>query len=95
MYKLQQSIDSFKLSAQPQFNQAVATKAELTNDMMQKIISYQNFRQLENMLTATGDSINVIENKVSANSYKKHITIESFDKSGNKHVYEVVVELYQ
>jgi len=47
------------------------------------------------MLAATGDSINVVESEVSKDSYRKQITIESFDKKGNKHIYRVVVELYQ
>ena len=47
------------------------------------------------MIAATGDSISVKESKDTKSSYKKMITIESFDKNGNKHVYSVIVELYQ
>jgi beta-lactamase regulating signal transducer with metallopeptidase domain len=94
IYKVRQSLDSLK-QAIPQFNQAVAEKVELNAEMLQKAISYQNFKQLEAMLAATGDSVKVTEDQASEDSYRKQITIESFDKQGNKHVYSVIVELYQ
>ena len=58
-------------------------------------MSYQNFKQIENMLAATGDSINITESNTTKDSYKKSVTIETTDKNGNKHVYNVIVELYQ
>ena len=87
----EQSYNSLK----PQYSQAVTKKVKLNEAMLQKALSYQNFKQLEAMLEASGDSIIVKENKATKNSYKKLLTIESFDKDGNKHVYSVVVELYQ
>ena len=47
------------------------------------------------MLAVTGDSVRVIENENSKDSYRKLITIETTDKNGDKHVYNVIVELYQ
>lgn len=78
-----------------QYTQAVAAKVQLNEALVQKAISYQNFKKLEAMLSATGDSIKIKESKATINSYKKLLTIESFDKDGNKHVYTVEVELYQ
>ncbi len=89
----QSSLNS--LQAMPQYTEAVAAKVQLSKAMLQKAISYQNFKQLENMLAASGDSISVKESEVTKDSYKKLLTIESFDKNGNKHVYSVIVELYQ
>ena len=47
------------------------------------------------MLATTGDSVRVIENESSKDSYRKLITIEATDKNGDKHIYNVIVELYQ
>jgi len=96
VYKVKVSFDSIKqLMVAPQVNAAVAAQVDLNEQMLQKAMSYQNFKQIESMLAATGDSINVVESEVSKDSYRKQITIESFDKKGNKHIYRVVVELYQ
>lgn len=96
VYKVKMSLDSIRQQITvPQVNAAVTAKVELNEQMLQKAMSYQNFKQIEAMLSASGDSINVIENEASKNSYRKQITIESFDKNGNKHIYNVIVELYQ
>ena len=94
LYNVSQQLDSLRL-AMPEVKQAVAANVQLNTEQLQKAISYQNFKQLEAMIAATGDSISVKESKDSKSSYRKLITIESFDKNGNKHVYSVVVELYQ
>ncbi|SFP66620.1 M56 family metallopeptidase [Parafilimonas terrae] len=94
LYNVSRQLDSLRLAI-PEVKQAVAANVQLNTEQLQKAISYQNFKQLEAMLAATGDSISVKESKDSKGSYKKLITIESFDKNGNKHVYSVVVELYQ
>jgi hypothetical protein len=47
------------------------------------------------MLALTGDSITVTEDPQSQGHYKKLITIQTTDKNGNKHVYKVIVEVYQ
>ncbi len=91
---VQKSLDSLK-PLMPQYTQAVAANIQMNAEALQKIASYQNFKQLEAMLAASSDSITVKESEVTKNSYKKLLTIESFDKNGNKHVYSVVVELYQ
>jgi len=62
---------------------------------MEKVNSYKNFKQIEHMLAASGDSIKVTEAEASKNNYQKLITIESIDKNGNRHVYSVVIQLYQ
>lgn len=96
VYKVKMSLDSIRQQITvPQVNAAVVAKVELNEQMLQKAMSYQNFKQIEAMLAASGDSINVIENEASKNSYRKQITIESLDKKGNKHIYNVIVELYQ
>lgn len=94
LYNVSQQLDSLRL-VMPEVKQAVAANVQLNTEQLQKAISYQNFKQLEAMIAATGDSISVKESKDTKSSYKKLITIESFDKNGNKHVYSVIVELYQ
>ena len=94
LVKVRQSLDSLKQRL-PRFQETVNSQALLTTDMMQKAVSYQNFKQIEAMLAASGDSINVTESEASKDSYQKQVTIESTDKQGNKHIYTVIVELYQ
>lgn len=94
LLNVSQRLDSLRLTI-PEIKQAVAANVQLNTEQLQKAISYQNFKQLEAMLASTGDSISVKESTDTKSSYKKLITIESFDKNGNKHVYSVVVELYQ
>jgi hypothetical protein len=94
LVKVRQPLDSLKQRL-PRFRETVNSQALLTTDMMQKAISYQNFKQIEAMLAASGDSINVTESEASKDSYQKQVTIESTDKQGNKHIYTVIVELYQ
>ena len=91
---VQQKLDSIHI-ALPNLNEAVNTQINLTPELLQKAMSYQNFKQIENMLAATGDSINITESNTTKDSYKKLVTIETTDKNGNKHVYNVIVELYQ
>lgn len=94
IYKVaQQSFNS--LQPIPLYSPAVNEKVQLNKAMVQKAVSYQNFKQLEAMLSASGDSISVKESDATKDSYKKLLTVESFDKDGNKHIYSVVVELYQ
>ena len=87
-------IDSL-VDVAPIIDDAINKQLILTPETYQKALSYQNFKQLETMLATTGDSVRVIENESSKDSYRKLITIEATDKNGNKHVYNVIVELYQ
>jgi beta-lactamase regulating signal transducer with metallopeptidase domain len=91
---VQQKIDSLQ-SAVAQYKDAVNAQIVVTPDMLNKAISYQTFQQIENMLAAAGNSVQVIESPATKDSYQKQITIEATDKNGNKHIYTVVVELYQ
>ncbi|MFT4154056.1 M56 family metallopeptidase [Parafilimonas sp.] len=95
LYNVTLALDSLRLAMPRQIKEAVSANVELNASMLQKVISYQNFKQLEAMLAASGDSISVKESSGTKDSYKKLITIESFDKEGNKHIYAVIVELYQ
>jgi hypothetical protein len=94
LVKVNRPINSFS-EVLPELNSAISQQLVLTPEIYQKAISYQNFKQLETMLTTTGDSIQVTEDKVSKDSYRKLITIETTDKNGDKHVYNLIVELYQ
>lgn len=94
LVQVQQQLDSLQ-SALPQYQQAINSQVVVTPDVLQKVISYQNFKQIENMLAITGDSVKVTESPSSKDSYQKQITIESTDKKGNKHVYTVILQLYQ
>ncbi len=67
----------------------------LNEDTYKKAMSYQNFKQLEAMLYASGKSITITEDPASKNSYQKLITIESKDAQGNENIYKVIVEVYQ
>jgi beta-lactamase regulating signal transducer with metallopeptidase domain len=87
-------LDSLK-NLMPKINDAVKTELTVTPQIVQKVISYQNFRQIENMLAASGNDIKIIEDDSTKNSYRKHITIESTDKKGNKHVYSTIIQVYQ
>jgi hypothetical protein len=87
-------LDSLK-TVLPSINAAVNTQFVVTPDVVQKVISYQTFRRLESMLAASGNDIKVTESDSSKDSYRKHITIESTDKNGNKHVYVVIAQMYQ
>jgi beta-lactamase regulating signal transducer with metallopeptidase domain len=91
---VKQQLDSLN-NALPKISEALNSQVIVTPDVLRKVTSYQNFKQLENMLAASGDSITVKETDASKNSYQKEITIEAFDKKGNKHVYTVIVQLYQ
>jgi beta-lactamase regulating signal transducer with metallopeptidase domain len=94
LVQVSQSLDSLK-SILPQYQQAINTQVNVTPELVQKAISYQNFKTLEAMLAASGDSISITETESSKNSYQKEITIQSMDKNGNKHIYTVIVQLYQ
>ena len=94
LIQAQQSLDSIRQLV-PEYQQAINSQVVVTPEVLQKVISYQNFKRIEEMLAASGDSINITETKDSKNSYRKQITIEAKDKNGNKHIYNVVVELYQ
>lgn len=91
---VQQKIDSLQSSIS-QYNDAVNSQIEITPEILKKAISYQNFKQIENMLAAAGNSVKVTESPETKDSYQKLITIEATDKNGDKHIYNVVVELYQ
>ncbi|MEP6467851.1 MAG: M56 family metallopeptidase [Parafilimonas sp.] len=82
-------------NAVPQIKDAVNSQVVVTSADLRKVISYQNFKQIENMLAASGDSINVTETTASKDSYQKEITITAKDKNGNEHIYTVIVQLYQ
>jgi hypothetical protein len=92
--QVKQSLDSIQ-QLLPKYQQALNSNLVVTPEAVQKAVSYRNFKQIENMLAATGNSVTVKESETSKNSYKKEITIESKDKDGNSHVYNVIVELYQ
>lgn len=77
------------------YSDATNKQLILSQDAYKKALSYQNFKQLENMLALTGDSITVTEDPSTRDNYRKLITIETTDKNGNKNVYKVIVELYQ
>src|SRR5205809_220205 len=94
LLQVQQSLDSIK-QVFPQYQQAVDAQVLVTPEVMQKAMSYRNFKQIENMLAASGNSINITEDETSKDSYRRLMTIEATDKDGNKHVYTVIVELYQ
>jgi len=87
-------IDSLT-QALPQVNAALNTQVVITPELYKQALSYQNFKELENMLALTGDSVKVTESKLSKDSYRKLIAVETTDKNGDKHVYKLVVELYQ
>jgi len=87
-----QELDS---ASEPSYTSALNKQLMMNEDNYKQALSYQNFRQLEAMLALTGDSITVTEDPQSQGHYKKLITIQTTDKSGNKHVYKVVVEVYQ
>lgn len=91
-FNASQSLDSLKKLA---YNNASSKQIILNNDSYRRALSYQNFKQLEAMLYASGDSINITEDPKSKDSYKKLITIEATDANGNENVYTVIVELYQ
>jgi len=92
--RVQLKLDSLKI-ALPQINAAVNTQLNITPEIIQKAMSYQNFQRLETMLAASGNDIKITEADSTKNSYSKYITIEATDKNGNKHIYAVVVKLYQ
>lgn len=94
MVLVQQKIDSLQ-SAVSQYNDAVNSQIVVTPEVLNKAISYQNFKQIENMLAAAGNSVKVTESPETKDSYQKLITIEATDKNGDIHIYNVVVELYQ
>lgn len=94
LVNLQQSLDSLQVTL-PNYTRAINSQVTITPEILQKAVSYQNFKQLERMLAASGNSIKVTEADSTKNSYQKQITIEAKDKSGNKHIYTVVVQLYQ
>jgi hypothetical protein len=87
-------LDSFT-QVLPEINSALNKQFVLTPQDYNQVLSYRNFKQLETMLALTGDSVTIKESDVSKDSYKKMVTIETTDKNGNKHVYNVVIELYQ
>jgi beta-lactamase regulating signal transducer with metallopeptidase domain len=87
-------LDSLK-TILPSINEAVNKQFVVTPDVIQKVISYQTFRRLESMLAASGNNIKITEADSSKDSYRKHITIESTDKNGNRHVYVVIAQMYQ
>jgi beta-lactamase regulating signal transducer with metallopeptidase domain len=87
-----QPIDTEK---QLTYTSALNNQLVLNREAYKKVLSYQNFKQLETMLALTGDSIKVTEDPRSKDNYKKLITIETTDKNGNKNIYKVIVELYQ
>ncbi|HEY2726177.1 MAG TPA: M56 family metallopeptidase, partial [Parafilimonas sp.] len=91
---VKQKLDSLS-QVLPQYQQALNSQLIVTPDILRKVTSYQNFKQIENMLAASGYSINVKETDASKNSYQKEITITAKDKNGNTHVYKVIVQLYQ
>ena len=91
---VKQQLDSLN-SSLPQIKAALNSNFVITPDIVRKATSYQNFKQLESMLAASGDSINITETDSSKNSYQKEITITAKDKNGNKHIYTVIVQLYQ
>jgi beta-lactamase regulating signal transducer with metallopeptidase domain len=93
LVQVQQKVDS--IQSRLQIEQAINSQVLVTPEIMQKATSYKNFKQIEHMLAASGDSIKVTESEASKNNYQKQITIESIDKNGNKHVYSVVIQLYQ
>ncbi len=82
-------------AGQLSYASALNKQLVLNKDAYKKVVSYQNFKQLETMLALTGDSITVTEDTHSKDSYRKLITIETIDKNGNKNIYKVIVELYQ
>ena len=94
LVQVQQVLDSLH-QVLPTYNEAVNSQLVVTPEVVQKAMSYQNFKQIENMLSVAGNSINITEADSSKDSYRKLITIEATDKNGNKHIYKVVVELYQ
>lgn len=94
LINVNQAIDSLT-QVLPEYNAALDKQFVLTPEDYKQVLSYQNFKQLETMLAVTGDSLNITESNISKDSYRKQITIETTDKKGNKHVYNLVVELYQ
>ncbi|MEP6683582.1 MAG: M56 family metallopeptidase [Parafilimonas sp.] len=94
LFDVKQQSDTVN-SSLSQVKAALNSQVVITPDVLRKAISYQNFKQLENMLAASGDSINITETDASKDSYQKEITITAKDKNGNKHIYTVVVQLYQ
>lgn len=94
LVQVQQQIDSLQITL-PRIEQAVNAQVVVTPEMVQKALSYNNFKQIEKMLAVSSDSIKVIESTDTKNSYKKQITVQSKDKNGNTHVYNVVISLYQ
>lgn len=85
----------FDSAKQIDYSKALNQQLLLNKDVYRKALSYQSFKQLENMLELTGDSVTVTEDPGSKDNYKKLITIETTDKNGDKNVYQVIVELYQ
>ncbi len=94
LIQVKQSLDSLK-NIMPEYRSALNSQVVITPDVLRNAISYQNFKQIESMLAASGESINVTETESSKNSYQKEITIEAKDKNGNTHIYTVIVQLYQ
>ena len=79
----------------PEYNAAINKQFVLSQEDYKQALSYSNFKQLEAMLALTGNTVNITESDISKDSYKKQITVETIDKNGDKHVYNVIVELYQ
>ncbi|HEX5150115.1 MAG TPA: M56 family metallopeptidase [Parafilimonas sp.] len=94
LVNVQHSLDSLQVTL-PDYTQAINSQVVVTPEVLQKAVSYQNFKQIERMLAASGNYITVTEADATKNSYQKQITIEARDKKGDKHVYTVVVQLYQ
>lgn len=86
------TLHSFK---QPEVINASGKNIFLNDDSYKNALSYQNFKQLEAMLQASGNSITLTEDPATKDSYKKLITIEAKDAQGNINIYKVIVELYQ
>lgn len=75
---------------------ANTTTLNLNNSEYQNLISYNTFKNIEAMLSVSGDScISIKESSTTKDSYKKLLTINSISKNGDKHTYTIVIELYQ
>jgi len=94
LLQVQYKLDSLR-TVLPQINSAVNSQIIVTPELVQKANSYQNFKTLETMLALSGNNIKITESDSTKNSYQKQITIQSTDKNGNKHIYTVIVQLYQ
>ena len=71
-------------------------KIVLTPELYNQLLSYFNFKRMQYTIASVpADSIAIKENGQTQNSYRKVITIEATDSTGESKSFDITVELYQ